>query len=229
MNNHYKEIIKNNSVLIIGGASNFVIPEKDYPVVISCNKAGDRLNPQLHGHAHWRVLYHNCDKDVGIECLKFSNYCCYNLTGECSVYVKEYCKQNNIELVPMVHQRFKDKNPFGQEHEWLQVVMQTFGFYPFTGIIALLDVLCNCSCEQEVYVTGMDLFRKQDVLPARVGKHFLSQNVAMLKYLKAGFDNLVFDSQLELALELPIEKSDNVVLFDSLKKRLDAAKLKPVS
>lgn len=203
------------TVCIIGGAP---IPDE-----LFCDENEIDTYVQVNDHCKINgkpvdVLYHAATEDLGLPWHQ-TKVCCYHVCGCTAKCIEEACTDRQIPHIPYRKELYKGRNsPFGDQFNWLCHFMKDWDVDPFSGIIALIDVLRFNP--KKVYLTGMDFYSNGRNLPERRNGHYIEPQVRFLKELKKTDSRVVFDPILEEALTLPIKHMVPEEEYQILKNRL---------
>lgn len=169
------------------------------------------------------VIYHSSCGDIGLP-FETAKVVRYNGLGSTAKCIMEYCDEKGIESYPYIKEYIGRKGEWGHipEERWLGVFMAEHGLNPFSGIIALEEILRYKP--EIVFVTGMTLYSNGDCLPERRGDHYIQPHVDYLKKAKERHE-VVFDIALEDALALPVRRIDRKATEEYLRKRLKKKEL----
>lgn len=185
------DLIQNAKVAVVGGADTI-----DEAVV-------ERSHYVARVNSHWMrqggrcdVLYFSCAGDLDyrmfwddkfLSGLKFAmlnfSHTLFGLNaGAKTAGVIRILKEARIPFDGYYHAPAAAWNTFTHlrgRDDWTKALAERYGFHPLTGILAIEHLLLSPAAE--VFVTGMNLYQSNGVLPESAGTHSIPPQLRFLR------------------------------------------------
>lgn len=191
-NHHLARLLYGQNVAIIGGGE-FVSPRAhEANIVVRVNdkwQPADRIDglyssmpqpPERIDRLKFLAIKEHTDRDSKVAWFDFA-------------------LRHKVDVHSYFHERFRAPNPLGPEMEWSNVFNHEIQTMPLTGIVAARHL--TLFPIKSLYITGMDFYLDEGVVPYMRHSHLLWPQVEWLHHLVQTDHRVTVDAKLDSILK----------------------------